>query len=148
MEKEAYFQHMSGLSTGFQDVLAMTQQLESMKYYKDGTYIMWYKVIFAKGDVNGQAVGFPIVFLPGNLAHTCTETNVLYIRIFVSVLSLLIGLRCFYKGNKKDLSTCCICENSQNPIYYTWCLLNRSFANCRWAQIYSILSLKCGTLVL
>ncbi|KAJ7412855.1 solute carrier family 30 member 5 [Willisornis vidua] len=40
VEKEAYFQHMSGLSTGFQDVLAMTQQLESMKYYKDGTYIM------------------------------------------------------------------------------------------------------------
>ncbi|XP_075595378.1 proton-coupled zinc antiporter SLC30A5 isoform X2 [Balearica regulorum gibbericeps] len=40
VEKEAYFQHMSGLSTGFQDVLAMTQQIESMKYYKDGTYIM------------------------------------------------------------------------------------------------------------
>ncbi|OXB63330.1 hypothetical protein ASZ78_015665 [Callipepla squamata] len=40
VEKEAYFQHMSGLSTGFQDVLAMTQHLESMKYYKDGTYIM------------------------------------------------------------------------------------------------------------
>lgn len=41
MEKEAYFQHMSGLSTGFHDVLAMTKQMESMKYYKDGTYIMW-----------------------------------------------------------------------------------------------------------
>ncbi|POI23855.1 hypothetical protein CIB84_012397, partial [Bambusicola thoracicus] len=40
VEKEAYFQHMSGLSTGFQDVLAVTQHLESMKYYKDGTYIM------------------------------------------------------------------------------------------------------------
>uniref|UniRef100_A0A8D0ZMU5 Zinc transporter n=1 Tax=Sus scrofa TaxID=9823 RepID=A0A8D0ZMU5_PIG len=40
VEKEAYFQHMSGLSTGFHDVLAMTKQMESMKYYKDGTYIM------------------------------------------------------------------------------------------------------------
>uniref|UniRef100_A0A8C7DRY3 Zinc transporter n=1 Tax=Naja naja TaxID=35670 RepID=A0A8C7DRY3_NAJNA len=40
VEKEAYFQHMSGLSTGFQDVLAMTKQMESMKYYEDGTYIM------------------------------------------------------------------------------------------------------------
>uniref|UniRef100_A0A8I6ANY9 Zinc transporter n=1 Tax=Rattus norvegicus TaxID=10116 RepID=A0A8I6ANY9_RAT len=40
VEKEAYFQHMSGLSTGFHDVLAMTQQMESMKYCKDGTYIM------------------------------------------------------------------------------------------------------------
>ncbi|XP_066514784.1 proton-coupled zinc antiporter SLC30A5 [Hoplias malabaricus] len=40
VEKEAYFQHMSGLSTGFQEVLAMTQQMESMKYYKDGTCIM------------------------------------------------------------------------------------------------------------
>ncbi|XP_056121449.1 proton-coupled zinc antiporter SLC30A5 [Rhinichthys klamathensis goyatoka] len=40
LEKEAYFQHMSGLSTGFHEVLAMTQQMESMKYYKDGTCIM------------------------------------------------------------------------------------------------------------
>ncbi|XP_028929247.1 zinc transporter 5 isoform X2 [Ornithorhynchus anatinus] len=40
VEKEAYFQHMSGLSTGFHDVLAMTKQMESLKYYKDGTYIM------------------------------------------------------------------------------------------------------------
>ncbi|XP_076868157.1 proton-coupled zinc antiporter SLC30A5 [Brachyhypopomus gauderio] len=40
VEKEAYFQHMSGLSTGFHDVLAMTQQMDSMKYYKDGTCIM------------------------------------------------------------------------------------------------------------
>ncbi|XP_019486701.1 PREDICTED: zinc transporter 5 [Hipposideros armiger] len=40
VEKEAYFQHMSGLSTGFHDVLAMTKQMESMKYYRDGTYIM------------------------------------------------------------------------------------------------------------
>lgn len=32
---------MSGLSTGFHDVLTMTKQMESMKYYKDGTYIMW-----------------------------------------------------------------------------------------------------------
>ncbi|XP_062410579.1 proton-coupled zinc antiporter SLC30A5 [Sardina pilchardus] len=40
VEKEAYFQHMSGLSTGFHEVLAMTQQMESMKYYKDGTCIM------------------------------------------------------------------------------------------------------------
>lgn len=32
---------MSGLSTGFHDVLAMTKQMESMKYCKDGTYIMW-----------------------------------------------------------------------------------------------------------
>ncbi|XP_016808707.1 proton-coupled zinc antiporter SLC30A5 isoform X4 [Pan troglodytes] len=40
VEKEAYFQHMSGLSTGFHDVLAMTKQMESMKYCKDGTYIM------------------------------------------------------------------------------------------------------------
>uniref|UniRef100_A0A8D0A938 Zinc transporter n=1 Tax=Sander lucioperca TaxID=283035 RepID=A0A8D0A938_SANLU len=40
VEKEAYFQHMSGLSTGFQEVLAMTQQMESMKYLKDGTCIM------------------------------------------------------------------------------------------------------------
>ncbi|KAF5912017.1 hypothetical protein HPG69_003291 [Diceros bicornis minor] len=35
VEKEAYFQHMSGLSTGFHDVLAMTKQMESMKYYRD-----------------------------------------------------------------------------------------------------------------
>lgn len=40
VEKEAYFQHMSGLSTGFHEVLAMTQQMEAMKYYKDGTCIM------------------------------------------------------------------------------------------------------------
>ncbi|XP_038621721.1 zinc transporter 5 [Tachyglossus aculeatus] len=40
VEKEAYFQHMSGLSTGFHDVLAMTKQMESLKYYRDGTYIM------------------------------------------------------------------------------------------------------------
>ncbi|KAK7802522.1 hypothetical protein U0070_027053 [Myodes glareolus] len=40
VEKEAYFQHMSGLSTGFHDVLAMTKQMESMKYCRDGTYIM------------------------------------------------------------------------------------------------------------
>uniref|UniRef100_A0A672NGR6 Zinc transporter n=1 Tax=Sinocyclocheilus grahami TaxID=75366 RepID=A0A672NGR6_SINGR len=40
LEKEAYFQHMSGLSTGFHEVLTMTQQMESMKYYKDGTCIM------------------------------------------------------------------------------------------------------------
>lgn len=40
LEKEAYFQHMSGLSTGFHEVLNMTQQMESMKYYKDGTCIM------------------------------------------------------------------------------------------------------------
>lgn len=40
VEKEAYFQHMSGLSTGFQEVLAMTQQMETMKYLKDGTCIM------------------------------------------------------------------------------------------------------------
>lgn len=40
VEKEAYFQHMSGLSTGFHEVLAMTQQMESMKYLNDGTCIM------------------------------------------------------------------------------------------------------------
>uniref|UniRef100_G3Q1K6 Zinc transporter n=1 Tax=Gasterosteus aculeatus aculeatus TaxID=481459 RepID=G3Q1K6_GASAC len=40
VEKEAYFQHMSGLSTGFQEVLAMTQQMESMKYLNDGTCII------------------------------------------------------------------------------------------------------------
>uniref|UniRef100_A0A3Q3KJK0 Zinc transporter n=1 Tax=Monopterus albus TaxID=43700 RepID=A0A3Q3KJK0_MONAL len=40
VEKETYFQHMSGLSTGFHEVLAMTQQMESMKYLKDGTWIM------------------------------------------------------------------------------------------------------------
>ncbi|KAG8598711.1 hypothetical protein GDO81_002713 [Engystomops pustulosus] len=40
VEKEAYFQHMSGLSTGFQDVLVMTQQMDTIKYYKDGSYIM------------------------------------------------------------------------------------------------------------
>lgn len=40
VEKEAYFQHMSGLSTAFHEVLAMTQQMESMKYLKDGTCIM------------------------------------------------------------------------------------------------------------
>uniref|UniRef100_A0A8C7VC55 Zinc transporter n=1 Tax=Oncorhynchus mykiss TaxID=8022 RepID=A0A8C7VC55_ONCMY len=40
VEKEAYFQHMSGLTTGFHDVLAMTQQMESMNYLKDGTCIM------------------------------------------------------------------------------------------------------------
>uniref|UniRef100_A0A671SXA9 Zinc transporter n=1 Tax=Sinocyclocheilus anshuiensis TaxID=1608454 RepID=A0A671SXA9_9TELE len=40
LEKEAYFQHMSGLSTGFHEVLTMTLQMESIKYYKDGTCIM------------------------------------------------------------------------------------------------------------
>ncbi|XP_048224179.1 zinc transporter 5 [Perognathus longimembris pacificus] len=40
VEKEAYFQHMSGLSTGFHDILAMTKQMESMNYCKDDTYIM------------------------------------------------------------------------------------------------------------
>ncbi|KAJ4926153.1 hypothetical protein JOQ06_008336 [Pogonophryne albipinna] len=40
VEKEAYFQHMSGLSTGFHEVLAMTQQIESIKYLNDGTLIM------------------------------------------------------------------------------------------------------------
>nr|XP_006627080.1 PREDICTED: zinc transporter 5 [Lepisosteus oculatus]XP_015193755.1 PREDICTED: zinc transporter 5 [Lepisosteus oculatus] len=40
VEKEAYFQHMSGLSTGFQDILAMTKQIESVTYLEDGTCIM------------------------------------------------------------------------------------------------------------
>lgn len=40
VEKEAYFQHMSGLSTGFREVFAMTKQMESLSQYKDGTYIM------------------------------------------------------------------------------------------------------------
>ncbi|XP_048875794.1 zinc transporter 5 [Brienomyrus brachyistius] len=40
VEKEAYFQHMSGLSTGFHEVLAMTQQMEAMNCLKDGTCIM------------------------------------------------------------------------------------------------------------
>lgn len=40
VEKEAYFQHMSGLSTGFHDVLLLTQQREAMKYLHDGTCIM------------------------------------------------------------------------------------------------------------
>ncbi|GCB75235.1 hypothetical protein scyTo_0016393, partial [Scyliorhinus torazame] len=40
VEKESYFQHMSGLSTGFQDILTITQQMESVKFLKDGTYIM------------------------------------------------------------------------------------------------------------
>ncbi|XP_072309578.1 proton-coupled zinc antiporter SLC30A5 [Eucyclogobius newberryi] len=40
VEKEAYFQHMSGLSTGFTDVLHITQQMDSMKYLHDGTCIM------------------------------------------------------------------------------------------------------------
>lgn len=40
VEKETYFQHMSGLSAGFHDILAMTQQMEAVKYLKDGTYIM------------------------------------------------------------------------------------------------------------
>ncbi|XP_051907058.1 proton-coupled zinc antiporter SLC30A5 [Hippocampus zosterae] len=40
LEKDAYFQHMSGLSSGFQDVLAMTQQMEAMKHLNDGTRIM------------------------------------------------------------------------------------------------------------
>lgn len=40
VEKEAYFQHMSGLSTGFQDVLLLTRQREAMKYLHDGTCIM------------------------------------------------------------------------------------------------------------
>uniref|UniRef100_A0A3B3QZ35 Zinc transporter n=1 Tax=Paramormyrops kingsleyae TaxID=1676925 RepID=A0A3B3QZ35_9TELE len=40
VEKEAYFQHMSGLSTGFHEVLAMTQQMEAMNRLKDGTCIM------------------------------------------------------------------------------------------------------------
>ncbi|CAL8276400.1 unnamed protein product [Merluccius merluccius] len=40
VEKEAYFQHMSGLSTGFHEVLAMTQQMETVKCLKDGTCIM------------------------------------------------------------------------------------------------------------
>uniref|UniRef100_A0A4W3K2E9 Zinc transporter n=1 Tax=Callorhinchus milii TaxID=7868 RepID=A0A4W3K2E9_CALMI len=40
VEKEAFFQHMSGLSAGFHDILAMTRQMEAVKYVKDGTYIM------------------------------------------------------------------------------------------------------------
>ncbi|KAM9323364.1 proton-coupled zinc antiporter SLC30A5 isoform 2-T2 [Pholidichthys leucotaenia] len=40
VEKEAYFQHMSGLSTGFHEVLAMTEQMEAMKYPNDGTRIL------------------------------------------------------------------------------------------------------------
>ncbi|XP_069483491.1 proton-coupled zinc antiporter SLC30A5 [Ambystoma mexicanum] len=40
VEKEEYFQHMSGLSTGFNDVLVMTKQMDSVSYYKDRTYIM------------------------------------------------------------------------------------------------------------
>uniref|UniRef100_A0A8C5B3D4 Zinc transporter n=1 Tax=Gadus morhua TaxID=8049 RepID=A0A8C5B3D4_GADMO len=40
VEKEAYFQHMSGLSSGFHEVLAMTQQMESVQCLKDGTCIM------------------------------------------------------------------------------------------------------------
>ncbi|XP_077478190.1 proton-coupled zinc antiporter SLC30A5 isoform X2 [Stigmatopora argus] len=40
VEKDAYFQHMSGLSNGFQDILIMTQQMESLKHMNDGTCIM------------------------------------------------------------------------------------------------------------
>uniref|UniRef100_A0A8C5JYL2 Zinc transporter n=1 Tax=Jaculus jaculus TaxID=51337 RepID=A0A8C5JYL2_JACJA len=40
VEKEAYFQHVCGLSAGSHDVLAMTRQMESMKYCRDGTYVM------------------------------------------------------------------------------------------------------------
>uniref|UniRef100_A0AAV2IUU0 Zinc transporter n=1 Tax=Knipowitschia caucasica TaxID=637954 RepID=A0AAV2IUU0_KNICA len=40
VEKEAYFQHMAGLSSGFQDVLQLTQQMHSLKNLHDGTCIM------------------------------------------------------------------------------------------------------------
>uniref|UniRef100_A0A3B3ZXV4 Zinc transporter n=1 Tax=Periophthalmus magnuspinnatus TaxID=409849 RepID=A0A3B3ZXV4_9GOBI len=40
VEKEAYFQHMSGLSTGFQDVLHLTQQRGTITQLHDGTCIM------------------------------------------------------------------------------------------------------------
>ncbi|ERE82162.1 zinc transporter 5 [Cricetulus griseus] len=50
VEKEAYFQHMSGLSTGFHDVLAMTKQMESMKYCKDGTYIINGHIMMDSGE--------------------------------------------------------------------------------------------------
>ncbi|XP_020780160.1 proton-coupled zinc antiporter SLC30A5 [Boleophthalmus pectinirostris] len=40
VEKEAYFQHMSGLSMGFQDVLHLTQQRGAITHLHDGTCIM------------------------------------------------------------------------------------------------------------
>uniref|UniRef100_A0A8C5KCR6 Zinc transporter n=1 Tax=Jaculus jaculus TaxID=51337 RepID=A0A8C5KCR6_JACJA len=40
VEKEAYYQHVGGLSTGFREVLAVRRQIESVKYCRDGTYIM------------------------------------------------------------------------------------------------------------
>lgn len=40
VEKETYFQHMSGLSSAFTDVLILTQQTHAVKYRNDGTCIM------------------------------------------------------------------------------------------------------------
>lgn len=40
VEKETYFQHMSGLSSAFNDVLLLTQQTHALKHHNDGTCIM------------------------------------------------------------------------------------------------------------
>lgn len=76
MEKEAYFQHMSGLSTGFHDVLAMTKQMESMKYYKDGTYIMWENLEITPGVWTKKInwLGIYNITRRKKTAHNCTET--------------------------------------------------------------------------
>lgn len=76
MEKEAYFQHMSGLSTGFHDVLAMTKQMESMKYYKDGTYIMWDNSRITCGiwTMKINLLGIYNIARRKKIAHNCTET--------------------------------------------------------------------------
>lgn len=76
MEKEAYFQHMSGLSTGFHDVLAMTKQMESMKYYKDGTYIMWDNSRNTSGvwTMKTKLLGIYNIARRKKIAHNCTET--------------------------------------------------------------------------
>ena len=75
MEKEAYFQHMSGLSTGFHDVLAMTKQMESMKYYKDGTYIMWDNLGITPGvwTMKMKWPGIYNIARRKKIAHNCTE---------------------------------------------------------------------------
>ncbi|EGW04346.1 Zinc transporter 5 [Cricetulus griseus] len=73
VEKEAYFQHMSGLSTGFHDVLAMTKQMESMKYCKDGTYIMGISE-FIVMDAHTEPLAI-ILHLP----LLCEVKNVLYV---------------------------------------------------------------------
>lgn len=66
-----------------------------------------------------------VLFLSGDIAHTCTEKKCTIVLIFFFKHCIFnkIESRCFCKGNK-DYNICCICENNVNPKYCTLCAVH------------------------